>query len=707
MQFNLRPFLITIIFSFSCFAHLAGEPAVCLTMIVKNEGKIIERCLNSVKDIVDCISICDTGSTDNTVEAIEQFLKETGIPGKVHQHEWVNFGHNRTLSVLAAQKVLPEMGFPLKDTFLLLLDADMMLEISPAFRKDTLKDDSYSVIQKSTSQAYGNTRLIRASLPWKCVGVTHEYWACKGPSKEGKLKTLSIDDRNDGGCKADKFERDIRLLTKGLEDEPGNERYMFYLAQSYKCLDKFEDAIKWYQARIKKGGWYEEVWFSKWMIAQCYEELGQWDKALQANLEAYQFNKDRAEPLEQISAHYLKKGENELAYLFAKQGLSIPYPEHSTLFISYPVYDYLFDWNISIAAYYTSHKEEGAQASNRLMLKRDIPGHIKDQAYKNFTFYVEKLKGARYQPIKIDLPLIREGFSVRYNPMNPSIRKTNEGYELNCRAVNYITIGARFFKTLDLTDTKNTIRTKNFLIKYDKDFNLLSQAEIIEDLPRKKTHIHNIEGLEDCRIFEWNNATWFTCTTLDTNPHGRPQVCLGKLSDERKGSQVFVEKLIPLIGPDLRKCEKNWLPFVKDDELHIIYSHDPFIIYKTDIASDPCPMSLMVKHAIPKHDFSRFSGSTPPIPYNNGYLVLVHEVTHDDDFNRIYYHRFVYLDNDLNITKMTKPFIFLHKGIEYCCGMTVDHSASNLVLSIGIEDREAFLCTVDIDTVNSLLEILL
>ena len=45
-------------------------------MIVKNESKIITRCLDQVKEIVDCICICDTGSEDNTVEIIEDFCRK-------------------------------------------------------------------------------------------------------------------------------------------------------------------------------------------------------------------------------------------------------------------------------------------------------------------------------------------------------------------------------------------------------------------------------------------------------------------------------------------------------------------------------------------------------------------------------------------------------------------------------------------------------
>jgi glycosyltransferase involved in cell wall biosynthesis len=703
IQRKATVFLFALIF----FANiLAAENKICLTMIVKNEGKIIERCLDSMKEIIDYVSICDTGSTDDTVEVIENYLQRTGIPGAVHHHTWENFGHNRTLSVQSAQKFLKEEEASLAETFLLLLDADMMLEISADFDKDELTADHYLMRQTNHSFIYYNTRLIRASLPWVCVGATHEYWSCKVPCKEEKLEKLAIDDRNDGGSKADKFERDVKLLTKELEQQPWNTRSMFYLATSYHCLEQFDEALKWYETYIKHGGWYEEVWYSKYMIGTIYEELDQWELALAYYLDAYQTNPGRAEPLQRISKYYRMNEQYELAYFFAKQGAEIPFPYNQTLFISFPVYDYLFDEDLSICAYYTPHKDEGFAAVDRLMLKKSVPYYIKNQAIHNALFYIKPLPNARYQPIVIDLPPIREGMGVHYNPMNPSIKKTNEGYDVILRTVNYMTIGAKHFQTLDILDPTNTIKTRNFFLQYDKEFNLLSQQEIIEDLHRPHFKYRNIEGLEDCRLFEFEGSDWFTCTTLDTNPSGQPQVSLCKLSDDRSQSTIQVEKLMPIVGPDLNRCEKNWLPFVKDDVFSIIYSYDPFIIYQPKIENS-FPRADTKTEAIRQNsvlDFSRFSGSTPPIPFDGGYLFLVHETLYED--GRIYLQRFVFLDQDLNITKLSKPFLFLHQGIEYSCGMAIDHEEENLVITVGVEDRDAYFCTVDLKTVRGLLETL-
>ena len=63
---------------------------LCLNMIVKNESKIITRLLESVLSIIDCYCICDTGSTDNTIELINNFSLKHNIPGKIVKEELQN-----------------------------------------------------------------------------------------------------------------------------------------------------------------------------------------------------------------------------------------------------------------------------------------------------------------------------------------------------------------------------------------------------------------------------------------------------------------------------------------------------------------------------------------------------------------------------------------------------------------------------------------
>src|SRR3972149_8399584 len=85
------------LFFFLCFSLCAEDvpikQTVCLNMIVKNESKVIERCLKSVKPLIDYWVIVDTGSTDKTRQIISKFM--SAIPGELHERPWVDFAHNR------------------------------------------------------------------------------------------------------------------------------------------------------------------------------------------------------------------------------------------------------------------------------------------------------------------------------------------------------------------------------------------------------------------------------------------------------------------------------------------------------------------------------------------------------------------------------------------------------------------------------------
>ncbi|MDD6910576.1 glycosyltransferase [Actinobacillus minor] len=51
---------------------MKNAKTLCLVMIVRNEEKVIERCLNRVKDHIDYWVIVDTGSDDKTPDLIQK-----------------------------------------------------------------------------------------------------------------------------------------------------------------------------------------------------------------------------------------------------------------------------------------------------------------------------------------------------------------------------------------------------------------------------------------------------------------------------------------------------------------------------------------------------------------------------------------------------------------------------------------------------------
>jgi glycosyltransferase involved in cell wall biosynthesis len=200
--------------------NINSTPTVCLNMIVKNESKIITRLLESVLPVIDCYCICDTGSTDNTIELIQEFCSKKNISGKIVNEPFINFAHNRNFALQAC------VGM---SDYILLLDADMILKVNNFDKKSLLKNDFFYVLQGSESFYYQNTRIVKNNGLFKYTCVTHEYIESPPNSTSSQIEKniMFISDIGDGGSKNDKFERDIRLLTEAIKLEPNTSVIIF------------------------------------------------------------------------------------------------------------------------------------------------------------------------------------------------------------------------------------------------------------------------------------------------------------------------------------------------------------------------------------------------------------------------------------------------------------------------------------------------
>lgn len=394
------------------------KKTICLVMIVRNESKVIERCLNRVKDHIDYWVIVDTGSDDNTPELIKQTLKN--VPGELHHRTWINFGVNRTESLQLAKG---------KADYLLLCDADEQIIFSDDFDASQLSKDSY-MIQYTGGNTYFTDTLISGKIDWKYVGVTHEYLDSDQHYTSGKLSTIKILDLQDGGFKAHKYERDISLLEQGLIDEPDNSRYKFYLANSYRDINNFEKAAEWYKKRIADGGWKEEVTVSYENLGACYDFLQKPQEALHYWLMGYDYNPKRLECLFNAIRLLRKQKKYQLAYQLCLIGKNIPFPKDDILFIKNRVYSYLLYYELSLCSYHTQDFKSGYESSKHVLLQEPENDGIIVTVFNNLYFYKEEAeKDTRYN-IK-SLLAVLEGFLSRHPEY-----KENVGYKETLKYLN-------------------------------------------------------------------------------------------------------------------------------------------------------------------------------------------------------------------------------------------------------------------------------
>ena len=324
----------------------AERPRLMLVLMIKNEEKIIKRCIQSALPICDAVCITDTGSTDDTITIVKEYFKELNVPCKLYSSPWVNFGISRSSSYDNAVKFREELKWPGNTSYALLIDADMKLKYTSAFSASLLERDGYTITQENPIMKYQNIRFARLNGSWKCVGVTHEYWASStGDIQSFPQDLIYIDDVGDGGCKNDKLERDTRLLLKGLEDEPDNVRYYFYLAQTYRDSGKFDQSIEMYKKRIEKGGWDEEVYYSYHSIAYCYILQDKIDEAELWGQKAYAFRPSRAESMYLLTKVFREKGQYIKALHYHNIGSKIPTGK-DVLFVEKMDGKFEFEYNI-------------------------------------------------------------------------------------------------------------------------------------------------------------------------------------------------------------------------------------------------------------------------------------------------------------------------------------------------------------------------
>ncbi len=372
--------LLLFICSFQLSAEEPARPTVCLNMIVKNESKVIRRCLKSLLPIIDTWVIVDTGSTDGTQKIIQDFMKQQGVPGELYERPWKNFGHNRNEALSLAKD---------KADYILFIDADEYMTYEKDFSLPKLdKDFYYIAIDLDGHLSYQRIQMISTKKPWQWVGAVHEVLQPSIGMTSDTIPNITITSTRDGARSQDplKYEKDAKMLEQALIDEPNNTRYMFYLAQSYRDAEKPELALQYYEKRIAMGGWEEEVFWSKLQVGILHEQLkSPREKIIECYKEAFQYRPSRVEPLYYLANYLRRNNDFRGCYEVAKIGTTISVPK-DVLFTQKWMYDYGILLECSVGAYWIGKYKKCQTLSHQILQNKSIPKHVEECVVRNLDF---------------------------------------------------------------------------------------------------------------------------------------------------------------------------------------------------------------------------------------------------------------------------------------------------------------------------------
>jgi glycosyltransferase involved in cell wall biosynthesis len=428
-------------------------------MIVRNEAHCILRCLNSYKDSIDLIAIVDTGSTDDTINIINNFINESGIPGNVISRPWSNFAIARNDSIDHAIKTIRKIngiqdGPITKDEMhlvnncnwkLLVTDADNIIakddetcsneqdalfgEYSKLNIKDYIKEDAdfYQIpIIRGYSTRYVYTGLISITANgtkgsmyhcpihevvtphgWnprtKCIVGMYTYSGSHGG--RGKYSCKSISDIY-------ALENVIHQCRISKNDF---ERCVFYLAQSYRDLGSSDNetyspyysvAYHMYLKRAKMtGGSYEERYFS---YLRC-SQLISWVPELVDNLttsqledirfkliiKCHQILPRRREALYDIMKICDTRKDNLLAWNIVKDHIDEEFTGQFILFVDMNLYGYEFNERAGLTAYYAGELEEFRRLNEKALSDPKIGKVDSTRLISNRKYYATPKNGGK------------------------------------------------------------------------------------------------------------------------------------------------------------------------------------------------------------------------------------------------------------------------------------------------------------------------
>lgn len=365
-----------------------------LCMIVKNEAKVILKCLASTLPLVDYVLVVDTGSEDGTQEIIRGFLADHNVPGAVIEEPWRDFAYNRTFA-------LDQLRAVEWVDYAMIIDADDELIRDPDFEpplfKSQMEHDIYDVEISHGGTSFYRPQICRNALPFTFKSVLHEYLeAPSGSITRQNAHGFRIATGR-GGARSQnprKYQDDAAVLETALATEADPfliSRYTFYLAQSYRDCGEPEKALERYLQRADQGFWNEEVYVS---LLEAGNLLAALDRPFEGVVSLFeratQTVPTRGEALHAASLYCRNQGRNAEGQEYARRGLDMAEP--IGLFISPWVYAYGLLDEFSVNAYWAGAYRESLDACLKLLTSDKLPTDMVQRVAANARFAADKLE---------------------------------------------------------------------------------------------------------------------------------------------------------------------------------------------------------------------------------------------------------------------------------------------------------------------------
>lgn len=337
---------------------IGGFMKVCVYAISKNEEKFVGRWVNSMKE-ADEIYVLDTGSTDNTIEALKKFNVNVTVK-KIDPWRF-DVARNESL------KLVPEDA-----DICVCTDLDEVFEegwrkkLEAVWNSNTTRarynyNWSFDENGEPAVNFYIEKMHIRNGYQW--THPVHEVLTYEGEEHTITIPNITLNHYPDASKSRSNY---LPLLELSVKEDPEDDRNMHYLGREYMYYKKWNEAIDTLikHLHLKRATWKDERAASMRFIARSYTALERFEEArmwLDKAIEEAPYLRDA----------YIERAllENrfqnwKLVEEYCRKALEIK--THQKSYINEP-----FSWNhtvydlLSLSYYYQGNYEKALESINQ------------------------------------------------------------------------------------------------------------------------------------------------------------------------------------------------------------------------------------------------------------------------------------------------------------------------------------------------------
>jgi predicted GH43/DUF377 family glycosyl hydrolase len=257
--------------------------------------------------------------------------------------------------------------------------------------------------------------------------------------------------------------------------------------------------------------------------------------------------------------------------------------------------------------------------------------------------------------------------------------------------------------------------------------NKLTKIEVpnIEDIPKYKKIVTKdilIKGYEDPRAIIIQKELILVCS-VRANSNKYYQVCIIKIDLDKleKSSNVLKcnQDNVILLYPHLneKRHQKNWSPFIYNNNLHLVYSINPQIIFSCN--TNTGKVEKIIETSYTKLPINKIRGGSNLIPWTHPKLGDVLITIAHGKIKWFYYHLFYICKKDYPFTILgsSDNFVFKNNYIEFVdisrwynvyniqFASTMITINDKVIIGYGEGDCKSKKCMIKITDINNLIKL--